>query len=144
MRASTVSPPKRTGVETVAEDVARALAPLLADGFDHYEHEHFKPGVRVRNRGEQYVAARQWGTAEVVAVLRKPGTWERQWGRLNIEVLVRRDRADFGDLLAWWADYGTRLPEGCWACGDGRLVCAEHATPPAQRTPEADHTERGE
>ena len=32
-------------------DVEEALAPMLADGFDHYEHEHIKPGVRVRNRG---------------------------------------------------------------------------------------------
>ena len=118
---------------TESEDIAAALAPMLADGFDHYEHDHLKPGVRVRNRGEQYDTARQWGTAEVVAVMRKPGSWERTYGRPNIEVLVRRDRADFGSDLTWWADYGTFLPEGCWVCGDGRLACPEHRViPPAE------------
>lgn len=112
--------------------VADALAPMLADGFDHHEHEHFRPGVRVRNRGERYDTARQWGTAEVVAVLRKPGAWERQWGRLNIEILVRRDRADSGGVLTWWADYGTALPEGCWVCGDGGLACEHRVTPPGR------------
>jgi hypothetical protein len=98
-----------------------ALAPMLADGFDHHEHEHLKPGVRVRNRGEQYDTARQFGTAEIVAVLRKPGSWERMYGRLNIEVLVRRDDGS----LTWWADYGTYLPEGCWLCaGEGCDRCA--------------------
>ena len=113
-------------------DVAEALAPYLADGFDHYEHEHLRVGVRVRNRGEQYPEARQWGTAEVVAVLRKPGSWERKWGRLNIEVLVRRERPQFGGPLSWWADYGTYLAEGCWSCGDGRLDCSEHRRPSGQ------------
>lgn len=93
-----------------------ALAPMLTDGFRHHEHEHLKPGVRVRNRGERYDTARQFGTGEIVAVLRKPGAWERQWGRLNIEVLVRLDR---DGSLTWWADYGTVLPEGCWSCGGG-------------------------
>jgi hypothetical protein len=107
--------------------VEEELATLLADGFDHYEHEHLKPGVRVCNRGEQYPEARQWGTAEIVAVLRKPGEWEQKWGRLNIEVLVRRDPGcGFGGPLTWWADYGTFLAEGCFICGDGRLDCAEH------------------
>jgi len=109
-----------------------ALAPMLADGFGHHEHEHLRPGVRVHNRGEQYPEARQWGTAEVVAVLRKPGAWERKWGRLNIEVLVRQDHPRFGPALTWWADYGTRLAEGCWIHGDGRLECSEHRVIPPE------------
>lgn len=115
---------------TLSDDVREALAPLLADGFDHYEHEHLKPGVRVHNRGEQYPEARQWGTAVVVAVLRKPGIWEKTWGRLNIEVLVRQDSPRFGKELTWWADYGTFLPDGCWICGDGRLDCPTHRKRP--------------
>lgn len=108
--------------------VEEKLAPMLADGFIYHEHEHLKPGVRVRNRGEQYASARQFGTAVVVAVLRKPGSWERTYGRLNIEVLVQRDDGS----LTWWADYGTFLPEGCWPCGS--RTC-EHVptTPEATR-----------
>lgn len=106
-------------------EIDKALAPMLHDGFDHHDHEHLKPGVRVHNRGEQYPEARQFGTAEVVAVLRKPGSWERKWGRLNIEVLVRRDR---DGSLGWWADYGTRLAEGCWICdGDECDRCTRAA-----------------
>lgn len=106
---------------------------MIAAGFDHHDHEHLRPGVRVRNRGEQYDTARQFGTGQIVAVLRKPGSWERTYGRLNIEVLVRRDKPLFegSEVLTWWADYGTYLPEGCWRCGDGRTDC-QHATPPAQ------------
>jgi hypothetical protein len=104
--------------------VREALAPMFADGFDHHEHEHLKPGVRVRNRSEQYASARQFGTAEVVAVLRKPGAWEQKYGRLNIEVLVQRDDGSF----SWWADYGTFLPEGCWSCGGpGCMRCAGYS-----------------
>lgn len=81
------------------------IAKMLARGWSHYEHPILKPGVRVRNVAEQYPEAHRNGTAEVVAVLRKPGAWEQKYGRPNIEVLVRRDR----DSLGWWADYGTRL-----------------------------------
>lgn len=98
------------------------LATMLADGFDHHEHAQIKPGVRVHNAGERYSAARQWGTAEVVAVLRKPGPWEQKWGRLNIEVLVRRDDGSH----RWWADYGTALAEGCFICGNGPGGECEH------------------
>lgn len=80
------------------------IAGMLADGWSHYEHETLKPGVRVRNVGEQYPEARRLGTAEVVAVVHKPGIWEQIYGRLNLEVLVKRDR---DGSLGWWADYGT-------------------------------------
>lgn len=112
------------------DDVAAALAPLLAEGFTHHDHEQLRPGVRVRNRGEQYDDARQFGTAVVVAVLRKPGAWEQKWGRMNIEVLVRRERPRFGNELAWWADYGTALPEGCWLCGGTDAACRRCAPDP--------------
>lgn len=118
-----------------------ALAPMLADGFARYEHEHLKPGVRVRNRGEQYSTARQFGTAEVVAVLRKPGVWEQEYGRLNIEVLVRRDR---DGSLGWWADYGTCLIEGCWQCdGAGCDTCAPHLSPVRSGQTESNSTTSG-
>lgn len=110
--------------------VEQKLAPMLAAGWVHYEHEHFKPGVRVRNGGEQYPEARQFGTAVVVAVMRKEGSWEQTWGRKNLEVLVRRD-PDRDGSLSWWQDYRTALPEGCWLCdGAGCDRCAELSLPP--------------
>lgn len=106
-------------------ETAAEIEKLTKDGFRHYDHEHLRPGNRVRNAGERYDTARQFGTAEIVAVLRKPGLWERTWGRLNIEVLVKRDR---DGSLCWWADYGTVLPEGCWLCGGaGCLRCTDLA-----------------
>ena len=119
-------------------EVAEALAPMLADGFDHHEHDVLKPGVRVRNRGEQYDTARQFGTGAIVAVMRKPGSWEQAYGRLNIEVLVRRDKPliEGGSVLTWWADYGTYIAEGCWLCdGIGCDRCM--STPPGQPDGEA-------
>lgn len=79
---------------------------MLADGWSHYEHENFKPGTRVHNTHERYYGAHLNGTAEVVAVVRKPGPREQKYGRLNLEVLVKRDR---DGLLGWWADYGTSV-----------------------------------
>lgn len=105
------------------------VAGMLADGWSHYEHEHLKPGVRVRNVGERYPEARQFGTAEVVAVVRKPGIWEEIYGRLNLEVLVKYDpgHSMFGGQLLWWADYGTSLLEGCFICGNGPGDCEHRA-----------------
>lgn len=102
-------------------DVSEKLKPYLDDGFGHYAlHEHFTPGVRVHNRGERYPEARQFGTGNIVAVLRKPGRWEVVYDRLNIEILVRRDDSS----LSFWADYGTYLPEGCWHC---KTLTCDHA-----------------
>ena len=105
------------------------IAGMLADGWLPFEHEHLKPGVRVHNKGEQYPEARQFGTAEVVAVVRKPGRWEEIYGRLNLEVLVKYDpgHSMFGGQLLWWADYGTRLTEGCFHCGNGPGDCEHRA-----------------
>jgi hypothetical protein len=112
-------------------EVEAELAPMLEGGWIHFDHEHFKPGVRVRNWGEQYDTARQFGTAVVEAVMRKEGSWEKTYGRLNLEVLVRRDRPDLGNELMWWQDYRTALTEGCWLCdGAGCDRCAEHRTSP--------------
>lgn len=96
---------------------------MLADGWLPFEHETLRPGVRVHHVGEQHPDARQFGTATVVAVVRKPGLWEELYGRLNLEVLVKRDPAREGELH-WWADYGTTLAEGCWHCSSGEA----HAT----------------
>ena len=96
--------------------------PMLAKGWEPYEHESFKPGVRVRNASHQYPEARQWGTAEVVLVMRKEGAWEERYGRRNLEVLVCYDN---DGALGWWQDYRTALVEGCWLCdGEGCDVCA--------------------
>lgn len=69
-------------------------------------------GARVRNRGELYPSAHEDGTAVVLAVMRRgtdenPDSWERSYGRPNVEVIVRHDR---GHVTAW-ADYGTYLAE---------------------------------
>ena len=105
------------------------IAGMLADGWLPFEHETHKPGVRVRHAGERYADARQFGTAEVVAVVRKPGVWEEIYGRLNLEVLVKRDPGtgllDGG--LHWWADYHTSLTEGCFVCGNGPGDCEHRA-----------------
>ena len=88
------------------DDAVDKIAAMMADGFDHYDHEFIKVGMRVRNAGELYAKAHREGTAEVIAVMRKPGVWETTYNRKNIEVLVRRDR---DGSLTWWADYGTRI-----------------------------------
>lgn len=74
-------------------------------------------GDRVRNAGEQFNRAYEQGTATVIAVMRRgtdeaPDSWERSWGRPNVEVIVERDRGhDGADGVRYttWAHYGTAL-----------------------------------
>lgn len=94
-----------------------ALAPMLAKGWtliDHVPHESdIRSGARVHHQGERYGAALNQGTATVVAVMRRgsdecPDSWERSYGRPNVEVLVESDRYEEG-TYRWWADYHTSL-----------------------------------
>jgi hypothetical protein len=93
-------------VVTDATEIQVSL--MAAEGWSHYEHDSIKPGVRVRNAGEQYLDALVKGTAEVLAVMRKTGAWEQKYGRPNIEVIVKRDR---DGSLGWWQDYRTEVIE---------------------------------
>lgn len=97
-------------------DSAEMIARHEALGFHLIEGAPRTPevraGARVHNRGEQYPTARENGTATVVAVMRKgtdehPDSWEKSYGRPNVEVIVEHDRGH----LTVWADYGTYLAE---------------------------------
>lgn len=105
---------------TPTPDTAEAkIADLERGGFRQIECSPREPelraGARVRNYGEQFHEAITSGTATVVAVLRRgtderPDSWERSYGRPNIEVVVDRDPAhrDFGRYTVW-SDYGSPL-----------------------------------
>lgn len=105
------------GVKAVAD----VRADLEADGFreiaEHPRRSDLVVGARVRNRGEQYPKAMQFGTAVVVAIMRRgtdehPDSWERTYGRPNIEVIVECDADRSFPGATSWADYGTHLAEG--------------------------------
>lgn len=100
----------------VDAEAAEWIAKHEAFGFHLIDSAPRTPGVRVgarvRNRGEQYPSAHENGTAVVLAVMRRgadehPDSWERSYGRPNVEVIVRHDR----DHITAWADYGTYLAE---------------------------------
>jgi hypothetical protein len=94
---------------------------LQSDGFREIpvgpRDPALRVGARVRNAGEQFNRAYQQGTATVIAVMRRgtdenPDSWERSWGRPNVEVIVDRgvDRRDLTvPRYTNWADYGTAL-----------------------------------
>lgn len=98
-------------------DAAAMIAAHEANGFHLIDCAPGTPGIRVgarvHNRGEQYLKAAVDGTATVLAVMRRgsdeqPDSWERTYGRPNVEVIVLRDR---DHSVTAWADYGTRLAE---------------------------------
>jgi hypothetical protein len=105
---------------TPTPDTAEAkIAELEAGGFRRIEHgprhPELRAGARVRNYGERWHEAIVHGTAVVVAVLRKgdddqPDSWERTYGRPNVEVVIDRDpeHRDFGRFSVW-SDYGSPL-----------------------------------
>lgn len=98
-------------------DAAAMIAAHEANGFHLIDCAPRTPGLRVgarvHNRGEQYLKAAVDGTATVLAVMRRgtdeqPDSWERTYGRPNVEVIVWCDR---DDRVTAWSDYGTRLAE---------------------------------
>lgn len=105
-----------------AATVEELRAELESNGFRDIPHHPKNPqlrvGARVRNYGEQYARAEQYGTAFVRAIMRRgtdenPDSWERSYGRPNIEVIAERDpefARSFG-ALSTWSDYGTVLVE---------------------------------
>lgn len=100
----------------MSDTLEHQLLQLTRNGFVEIEQAPRNPliraGARVHNRGEQFDRAFTEGTATVVKVLRrgtdeKPDSWERRYGRPNVEVVVQRDDGMFMS----WADYGTEVVE---------------------------------
>lgn len=77
----------------------------------HPRRSDLKPGARVRHSAHRWDDAYMSGTADVVAVMRRgsderPDSWEQQYGRPNIEVIVNHD----GEITEW-TDYHTAVVE---------------------------------
>lgn len=107
---------------TVEQAYAGALTALLARGFVHIAdspdlrtvealaQRRLVVGARVCNEGQRWYEARNQGTGTVRAVLHKPfDSWEKTYGRPNVEVIVERDEVLFGSAVATWSDYGTHV-----------------------------------
>lgn len=111
-----------TGSDGGDWDLDSFVAEQRKYGFQAIEmHPHWpelKVGTRVHNRGEQFYSARNAGTATVAAIMRRgtddrPDSWEKSYGRPNIEVIVMHDRG----YVTSWADYGTEIARGVESLG---------------------------
>jgi hypothetical protein len=113
----------------IADTVEARRADLESRGFRVIDHgprnSDLRPGARVRNAGEQWYEAIVEGTATVALVLRKgtdekPDSWERTYGRPNVEVIVERDAEHryFG-AISVWSDYFSPLAEKQTSPGAG-------------------------
>lgn len=72
------------------------------------EHGWIKPGVRVRHVGEQYPEAYDKGTSVVLAVMHKPDSaWSQKYHQADLEIIVERDKPQFGRRITNWAHYQT-------------------------------------
>lgn len=105
---------------TTADDDYTALRAELV-GRGHREIAEatrvgIKPGDRVRHHREQYPRAYDEGTATVLAVM----TSDRLiWGRLDVEIIVRRDEPWLPSMssVTNWTDYNTCAVRGKGAGG---------------------------
>lgn len=88
---------------------AEVAASLLAAG--HVEVEEFgelRIGTRVRLSGQRWWEACEFGTGAVERIFHKPNSsWERSYGRPDVELIVKRDKPSWGpeDTHAFVADY---------------------------------------
>lgn len=85
--------------------VSKEQSELASRGYvEITDHERLRAGLRVRNRGQQYIEAQEHGTATVLAVMEKVGSsWAQTYRARDIEVVVKRDDGSVGT----WANYGT-------------------------------------
>lgn len=89
--------------------LASHIADLEAHGYFRIEeHDGVRAGARCRNRSEQYPEAYDNGTATVLALMQRTGSWSQTYGRPDIEVIVERTRGGETTVTAW-QDYRTAL-----------------------------------
>ena len=91
---------------STATEVAADL--LAAGSVEVEEFGELRVGSRVRLSGERWTEAQEFGTGAVERIFHKPNSsWERSYGRPDVELIVKRDQPRFGpdDTHAFVADY---------------------------------------
>lgn len=80
---------------------------LHLDGYvDIEEHKGLRVGAWIRHRNQQYYEAIVNGTGAVLALVEKPDSpWSREWRMPDIELVMLRDKEQFGSRLSQLAQY---------------------------------------
>ena len=86
---------------------------LIARGYvEVQEIGRLKVGQRVRHGGQRGPEAVDAGTGVLERIFHNPDSaWERRWHQRDVEVIVKRDRPEFGNDHGFWADYDTAVVE---------------------------------
>lgn len=109
-------------------EVAHMLAKLHGDGYVDLEVYvdveaclALRVGSRVRHRNQRSPQAYEHGTGVVLAITHKPDSaWSQSWRMPDVELIVLRDRAQFGSRLSQLAHYHVAVPEPLRTAGGGR------------------------
>lgn len=97
-------------IDPASLSIEAALVRGFAVVGTHPNRPSLRGGARVRHSSHRWGDAIAEGTGEVVTVMRRgtdeaPDSWEQQYGRPNIEVIVRM----FDGEISVWADYHTEV-----------------------------------
>jgi hypothetical protein len=106
--------------EAEQAEVDQKVAELHENGYVHLAEYTYprsgktlQVGSRVRHRGQLWSDAILYGTGHVVALMHKPNSgWSRSWGMPDVELIVLRDREQFGSRLSQVAQYHVEVTEG--------------------------------
>lgn len=93
-------------MESVAKD-------MLARGYvEVNEINNLKVGARVKHTGQRWPGSYTKGTATIERIFHKEvSSWSQKYSRQDIEIIVKRDKAEFNDEYGYWADYHTELAD---------------------------------
>lgn len=85
----------------------RARHELKVRGYKEIaECRGLKAGERIRHVGDQYPEAYDKGTANVLAVFERVGSyWSQSYGDRDIELIVLSERGEQEPYVTLWADY---------------------------------------
>lgn len=76
------------------------------------EMNDLKVGARVKHTGQRWPGASSKGTATIERIFHKPvSSWSQSCSRQDIELIVKRDKPEFGTAYGYWADYHTKLAD---------------------------------
>lgn len=94
-----------------AEEVAKEY--LDSGSVELQEFKQLKVGSRVRLSGQQWPDAYRIGTGTIERIFhRQNSSWERSWGRPDVELIVRYDKPPYEECThAFVADYHVDLAE---------------------------------
>jgi hypothetical protein len=97
--------------EAVQAKMEATVEDMLKQGYvEVSEMNNLKVGARVKHISQQWPGSYTNGTATIERIFHKPvPSWPQKHTRQDIELIVKKDKPEFGSTYGYWADYHTQL-----------------------------------